>query len=222
MFESQVERTPDQVAVIYEGSQLTYRELNERANQLARTLRKEGVQADQLVGIMVERSLEMMIGIFAILKAGGAYVPIDPEFPEERISYMLEDAGTKLLLVQNHLRDRVSFAGKLVDLNDGQMYSKDKSNLLPINDSQHLAYVIYTSGSTGKPKGVMVEHHSVINRLMWMQTRYPITETDTILQKTAITFDVSVWELFWWSLVGSKVCLLSLGARRTLNASLRR
>ncbi|TPG88815.1 amino acid adenylation domain-containing protein [Brevibacillus laterosporus] len=214
MFESQVERTPDQVAVIYEGSQLTYRELNERANQLARTLRKEGVQADQLVGIMVERSLEMMIGIFAILKAGGAYVPIDPEFPEERISYMLEDAGTKLLLVQNHLRDRVSFAGKLVDLNDGQMYSKDKSNLLPINDSQHLAYVIYTSGSTGKPKGVMVEHHSVINRLMWMQTRYPITETDTILQKTAITFDVSVWELFWWSLVGSKVCLLSLGGEK--------
>ncbi|MGG0755059.1 amino acid adenylation domain-containing protein [Brevibacillus laterosporus] len=214
MFENQVERTPDQVAVIYENSQLTYRELNERSNQLARTLRNEGVQAGHLVGIMAERSLEMLIGIFAILKAGGAYVPIDPGFPEERISYMLKDANMKLLVLQNHLRDRIPFDGKRINLQDEQMYSEDKTNLLPVNSSRDVAYVIYTSGSTGKPKGVMVEHHSVINRLMWMQNQYPIDETDIILQKTSITFDVSVWELFWWSMVGSKVCLLAVGGEK--------
>nr|WP_272949934.1 amino acid adenylation domain-containing protein [Brevibacillus laterosporus] len=214
LFEEQAARTPEQVAVICEGEQLTYRELNERANQLARKLRAEGVEADQLVGIMTERSLEMMVGIFGILKAGGAYVPIDPEFPEERIRYMLEDSEAKLLLVQHHLLDRVPFAGKMVDINDAENYCQEGSNLEAVNGPNHLAYVIYTSGSTGKPKGVMIEHHSVINRLMWMQTKYPISATDTILQKTAITFDVSVWELFWWSMVGSKVCLLSIGGEK--------
>ncbi|MBA4534498.1 condensation domain-containing protein, partial [Brevibacillus halotolerans] len=172
LFEEQAARIPDEAAVIFEGKQLTYRELNERANQLARKLRAEGVVADQLVGIMAERSLEMMIGIFGILKAGGAYMPIDPEFPEERIRYMLEDSNAKLLLTQNHLVERVTFAGKIVDINDAQTYHQDRSNLEAINGPNHLAYVIYTSGSTGKPKGVMIEHHSVINRLMWMHAKY--------------------------------------------------
>ncbi|PCN44848.1 non-ribosomal peptide synthetase [Brevibacillus laterosporus] len=214
LFEEQAARIPDQIAVICEGEQLSYRELNERANQLARKLRAEGVVADQLVGIMAERSLEMMIGIFGILKAGGAYMPIDPEFPEERIRYMLEDSKAKLLLGQNHLLERVTFAGKVVDINDAQSYHQDGSNLKAINGPNHLAYVIYTSGSTGKPKGVMIEHHSVINRLMWMHAKYPISSADTIMQKTAITFDVSVWELFWWSMVGSKMCLLSVGGEK--------
>ncbi|TPG89204.1 amino acid adenylation domain-containing protein [Brevibacillus laterosporus] len=214
LFEEQAERTPEQVAVVGEGGQLTYHELNEQANRLARTLRAEGVQADEPVGIMVERSLEMIVGIFGILKAGGAYVPIDPEYPEERISYMLEDSGAKLLLLQGHLRQRASFAGKSVELDDAGAYSEDGSNLKAVTGAKDMAYVIYTSGTTGKPKGVMVEHGSVINRLLWMQKKYPIDETDTILQKTAITFDVSVWELFWWALTGAKVCLLPVGGEK--------
>ncbi|NEW06408.1 amino acid adenylation domain-containing protein [Paenibacillus sp. SYP-B3998] len=217
MFEEQVELGPDAVAVVFEEAHLTYRELNERANQLARTLREAGVEADQLVGIMTERSLAMMVGIMAILKAGGAYVPIDPEFPEERIRYLLEDSGAKLLLVQGHLQEsvsRVSFAGTVLNLDDEHVYRADGSNLAAVNDAGDAAYVIYTSGTTGRPKGVVVEHGSVINRLMWMQKQYAIGEGDTILQKTAITFDVSVWELFWWAFIGAKVCLLPVGGEK--------
>nr|WP_234410603.1 non-ribosomal peptide synthetase [Caldalkalibacillus mannanilyticus] len=215
MFEEQVERTPDAIAIVFEDQQLTYRELNERANQLARTLRAKGVQADQLVGIMAERSLEMMIGIYAVLKAGGAYVPIDPTHPEERIRYIMEDANADVLLVQRHLLEQAAFDGVCLVLEEEEIYHEDCSNLGAMNHSRHLAYVIYTSGTTGKPKGVMIEHHSVINRILWMQEKYPITASDTILQKTAVTFDVSVWELFWWAMVGSKVCLLSVGGEKS-------
>nr|WP_267497724.1 non-ribosomal peptide synthase/polyketide synthase [Paenibacillus farraposensis] len=214
MFEEQAERTPEQTAVVFGESRLTYRELNERANRLARTLRAEGVQADQLVGLMAERSLDMMVGIFAILKAGGAYVPIAPDYPEERIRYMLEDSGAKLLLLPSHLQDRISFAGRTLKLDETQAYVKDGSNLAPIAGPRDIAYVIYTSGSTGKPKGVMIEHRSVINRLTWMQEAYPLDAGDMILQKTAITFDVSVWELFWWSFVGASMCLLPVGGEK--------
>ncbi|MCC3380887.1 non-ribosomal peptide synthetase, partial [Paenibacillus farraposensis] len=214
MFEEQAERTPEQMAVVFGESRLTYRELNERANRLARTLRKQGVQADQLVGLMAERSLDMMVGIFAILKAGGAYVPIDPDYPEERIRYMLEDSGAKLLLLPSHLQDRVHFAGSVMLLDDPAIYDEDGANLESINAPADLAYVIYTSGTTGKPKGVMIEHRSVINRLTWMQEAYPLDAGDMILQKTAITFDVSVWELFWWSFVGASMCLLPVGGEK--------
>ncbi|KAF1677374.1 non-ribosomal peptide synthetase [Bacillus sp. SKDU12] len=214
LFEEQVQRTPDQAAVIFGEKQLTYRELNERANQLARTLQSEGVHPDQPVGIMSERSLEMIIGLFGILKAGGAYVPIDPSYPEERIRYILEDSDTKLLLTQSHLRKGVPFKGKVLDLEDPRFFKEDASNLKKTVSPNHLAYVIYTSGSTGKPKGVMVEHRSVVNRLVWMQENYPLDKQDAILQKTPITFDVSVWELFWWSLTGSKAVLLPNGGEK--------
>ncbi|MEW9712961.1 amino acid adenylation domain-containing protein [Paenibacillus sp. SI92] len=217
LFEEQAERTPDRVAVRFEDEQLTYRELNEQANRMARTLRAEGVLSDDKVGIMVERSLEMIVGIYAILKAGGAYVPIDPEYPEERISFILEDSGAKLLLTQRHLNDRLptELSIKVIDLNDAALYAEDSSNLQPLAGPRNVAYVIYTSGSTGKPKGVMIEHHSVINRILWMHERYPIGETDVILQKTAFTFDVSVWELFWWAMVGSSVCMLAVGGEKS-------
>nr|WP_272898827.1 non-ribosomal peptide synthetase [Paenibacillus sp. MMS18-CY102] len=214
LFEEQVERTPDQVAVVYEGSQLTYGELNEKANRLARRLRAEGVQPDQPIGILVERSLEMMVGIYAILKAGGVYVPIDPDYPDERIRFILEDSGAKLLLTREHLLNHVSFAETILNLDDPKVYTEDGQNLEPMAGPNNIAYVIYTSGSTGKPKGVMIEHHSVLNRILWMHERYPIGEQDTILQKTAFTFDVSVWELFWWAMVGAKVCLLSVGGEK--------
>ncbi|MDT3428889.1 amino acid adenylation domain-containing protein, partial [Paenibacillus forsythiae] len=186
----------------------------ERANRLARTLRDKGVRADEPVAIMAERSLEMVVGIYAILKAGGAYMPIDPDYPEERIRYMLEDSGTRLLVVQRHLRERTAFAGTVVDLNEARSYHEDGSNLERASGADDLAYVIYTSGSTGKPKGVMIEHRPVINRLLWMQSAYPIGSGDTILQKTAITFDVSVWELFWWTLAGARMCLLPHGGEK--------
>ncbi|MEC3841317.1 non-ribosomal peptide synthetase [Bacillus amyloliquefaciens] len=214
LFEEQAERTPEQTAVVYGKSRLTYRELNERANQLARILQSEGVQPDQPVGMMAERSLEMIIGLFGILKAGSAYVPIDPSYPDDRIQYILEDSGTKLLLVQSHLREGLPFRGKVLDLEDPRFSGEDDSNLEQTAGPNHLAYVIYTSGSTGRPKGVMVEHRSVINRLVWMQEHYPLDERDAILQKTPITFDVSVWELFWWSMTGSKAVLLPNGGEK--------
>ncbi|MED1910401.1 non-ribosomal peptide synthetase [Brevibacillus laterosporus] len=191
IFESQVERIPDQMAVVFEDKHLTYRQLNERANQLARTLRTEGVQPDQLVGIMVERSLEMMVGIFAILKAGAAYVPIDPNFPEERITYMLEDAGAKLLLVQSYLQDRVAFPGRKVMLDDCNSYNENASNLEAIQGPNHLAYVIYTSGTTGKPKGVMIEHGQVTAMAHAWKVAYGLDEEcPKVLQWASFSFDV--------------------------------
>lgn len=207
LFEEQVEKQGDKVAVIFDGRALTYHELNQKANQLARKLREHGVVSDDVIGIMANRSFEMIIGIMAILKAGAAYLPIDPSYPEERIKFILRDSGTKLLLVQNQ-SIQVTFEGTVVDLSDKTLYTGDDSNLKPVAGPNHLAYVIYTSGSTGNPKGVMIEHRSVINRLKWMQRRYPLTKKDVILQKTPFTFDVSVWELFWWAFEGAALCLL--------------
>ncbi|WP_068774945.1 non-ribosomal peptide synthetase [Paenibacillus sp. FJAT-26967] len=231
-FEKQAAKTPDNTAVWFENQHLSYRELNERSNRLARTLRAEGVGPDQPVGILLQRSLEMIVGIYAILKAGGAYVPIDPDYPQERIRFTLEDSGANLLLTQAHLAEQAgqSFDGKVLVLDEAaihtssdpsdaagtkeSVYHTDGSDLEPLSGPNHAAYVIYTSGSTGRPKGVVVEHRSVINRIMWMHDRYGLSARDTILQKTAFTFDVSVWELFWWSMVGSKVCLLPVGGEK--------
>ncbi|MFB0847085.1 amino acid adenylation domain-containing protein, partial [Paenibacillus oleatilyticus] len=216
LFEEQAARTPERTAVLFEDERLTYRELNERANRLARTLRAEGVGADVPVAIMVERSLEMIVGIYAILKAGGAYVPIDPEYPAERIRYIAEDSGARLLLTQSRFLDRVpaELEGRVLDLNEGAVYAEDATNLPNGSGPRDMAYVIYTSGSTGKPKGAAIEHHSVLNRILWMHERYPIGEADVILQKTTFTFDVSVWELFWWAMAGSSVCLLTSGGEK--------
>ncbi|MCZ8518253.1 MULTISPECIES: non-ribosomal peptide synthase/polyketide synthase [Paenibacillus] len=215
LFEEQAERRGEAAAVVCEGRQLTYRELNERANRLARTLRKAGVQPDQAVGIMAERSLEMVVGIMAILKAGGAYVPMDPDFPQERIGYMLEDSGAGIVLLQRHLRDRAAaFAGLIVDLDDEAAYCADGSNLEPAAGARHLAYVIYTSGSTGKPKGVMVEHQSVVHTLSQLEREYPLGTGDAYLLKTAFTFDVSVPELFGWFFGEGRLVILPHGQEK--------
>ncbi len=214
LFEAQVEKTPDNTAVVFENEQLTYKELNERANSLARELRGKGVKADSIVGIMVERSPEMVVGIMGILKAGGAYLPIDPSYPKERIEYMLKDSESEILLSKNDLVETIEFDGQIVDLYDEIFFSKSSSNLDKINNSTNLAYIIYTSGTTGEPKGAMIEHRSLVNRLNWMQKRYPITTKDTILQKTTYTFDVSVWEILWWSIVGARVCMLTPNAEK--------
>ncbi|WP_188892371.1 non-ribosomal peptide synthetase, partial [Paenibacillus radicis (ex Gao et al. 2016)] len=209
LFEAQAARIPEQTAVSLGSESLTYGELNAKANRLARTLRDAGIGADSLVGLMAERSLDMIVAVMAILKAGGAYVPFDPAHPEARIRYMLEDSGAKLLLTQTHLKEHVSFyKGQVIVLEDEAAYGSDGSDLEAASGPEHLAYVIYTSGTTGQPKGVMIEHHSVVNRLHWMQKAYPLTDGDVLLQKTPVTFDVSVWELFWWAIAGQQLRLL--------------
>ncbi|HEX3048071.1 MAG TPA: condensation domain-containing protein, partial [Bacillota bacterium] len=174
LFEEQVERTPERIAIIFEdrhacARELTYRELNEKANQLAGLIRERGIGSDSIVAIMVERSFEMIIGIMAILKAGGAYLPIAPTYPAERIQYMLEDSGSSILLTAGTFPEQLQFHGEVIELCDARLYQGATQNLAKISSSNHLAYVIYTSGSTGKPKGTMIEHYSVINRLNWMQ-----------------------------------------------------
>ncbi|WP_162551297.1 non-ribosomal peptide synthetase, partial [Paenibacillus tepidiphilus] len=208
LFEAQVEKTPDAVAVVYGDQQLTYAELNARANRLAWTLRRQGVEPDCIVAIMAERSLELMVGIYGILKAGGAYLPIDPAYPKERIQYMLGDSGASALLIDAGL-DPCGFEGAVIELTSGRQEQSEANPPQELN-SRHLAYVMYTSGTTGNPKGVMMDHRAVINRLQWMQNWYCLREEDVILQKTPITFDVSVSELFWWGMTGARVCMLSL------------
>ncbi|MFC2140845.1 amino acid adenylation domain-containing protein [Acidobacteriota bacterium] len=215
LFEEQVERTPGKPAAIFKKQTFTYRELNEKANQVAWLLRRKGVEPDHTVAVMVERSLEMIAGLMAILKSGGAYLPISPDYPGKRINHMLMDSSTKIILTQGKFVDKIKanldMEIEIINLEADEHFQESPVNLPPINGPQNLAYVIYTSGSTGKPKGVMIEHCSVVNRLHWMQKKYPINENDTILQKTPFFFDVSVWELFWWSIVGASVCFLLSG-----------
>ena len=214
LFEEQAGKTPDNTAVIFGDKHLTYRELNVKANRLAGVLREKGARSDSIIAIMAERSLGMMVGIMGILKSGAAYLPISPDYPEERIKYMLEDSGAGILLTQESFKNIKWFNGDVLILEDEQLYKGNASNLSNVNNPDDLAYIIYTSGSTGKPKGVMIEHRSIVNRLNWMQKMYPLGVEDTILQKTPFTFDVSVWELFWWSLAGARVCLLEPGGEK--------
>lgn len=210
LVEVQVGKTPEAIAVVFGSQQFTYKALDSKANQLASYLQQQGVKPDSLVGICMERSLEMVIAILGILKAGGAYLPIDPEYPSQRIRYMLEDSQVALLLVQDQFSQRIKDLGSQqtsVLALDTQwpliqaQHSKIQQNVCP----EHLAYVIYTSGSTGNPKGVMVEHRAICNRLVWMQNQYGLTAEDRVLQKTPYSFDVSVWEFLWPLMTGARL-----------------
>ncbi|MGD2090549.1 MAG: amino acid adenylation domain-containing protein [Candidatus Aminicenantes bacterium] len=227
IFEEQAELSPDHLAVLVprHGSwevSLTYRKLNEKSNQLARLLHSKGIVPDTIVGIMMERSIEMMIGILGILKAGGVYLPIDPYYPPGRKKYMLVDSGAKWILTKKsfleHPGDEYRDLTGVIDLEDEGLYIGEERDLAKINKPEDLVYVIYTSGSTGKPKGVMIEHKSLVNRLNWMQKSYALGKQDVILQKTTIVFDVSVWELLWWSTCGASVCLPGTGVEKNPEA----
>lgn len=199
LVEEQVEKTPDAIALIFENASLTYLQLNEKANQLAHYLQAQGVKAETLVGICVERSLEMVIGLLGILKAGGAYVPIDPTYPQERLAFMLEDAQVNILLTQKHLLSCLPASTASIFCLDYDWKSISEFNCENLNVSiteNNLAYMIYTSGSTGKPKGVLNEHVGICNRLYWTQEIYNLDTSDSVLQKTPFSFDVSVWEIF--------------------------
>ncbi len=208
LFEEQVWRTPDNLAVVFEEEKLTYKELNEKSNQLARILREKGIKQDDLVAIMVERSLEMIVGILGILKAGGAYVPIDPNYPKERIKYMLDDSSAKVLLTQNKFISEVSH-GNILDLEAKESYDNDGSNLEKVNKANDLAYIIYTSGTTGKSKGVMIEHKGVVNLVDSMKKLYRITLTDKIAQFASISFDAAGYEWAKTLLAGASLIILN-------------
>lgn len=220
LIEARVRQHPLQPAVLCDHDKfwgtpvLNYAQLNERANQVAHLLRSKGVRPGQIVGIMMERSFAMIIGIFGILKAGAAYLPLSPDDPPDRIGYVLANAGTAWLLVHGATARKAPPTSQVINLEQPEVYTGPVTNPEVINRSTDLAYVIYTSGSTGKPKGVMIEHRSVVNRLHWMQRAYPIDHRDVLLQKTPYCFDVSVWELFWWALDGAALCLLMPGGER--------
>jgi amino acid adenylation domain-containing protein len=217
LIEERVSETPDAVAVAFGGEQLSYGELNGRANQLARKLRSDGVGADERVGLFVERSLELMVGVLGILKAGGAYVPLEPEYPAERLKWMLEDSAPRLVLTQKRLLEqvpRVAAAKWCLDEDWAEVSELSAGNVETSTLSQNLAYVIYTSGSTGRPKGVACHHRGLVNRIWWMQRAYDIGAADGVAHKTPLGFDVSVWELFWPLAVGSRLTVMAPGAHR--------
>jgi amino acid adenylation domain-containing protein/non-ribosomal peptide synthase protein (TIGR01720 family) len=232
--EAQVERTPEAVAVEFEGQSLSYEELNRRANRLAHHLSGLGVAPDQIVGVCAERSLELVVGLLGVLKAGGAYLPLDPELPRERVELMVSDAQVRVVLAQRKFR-QVLPAGVAVVLLDGdEVKWADPGGLAASEERDyqqwtgsiqtqnpevgvgphHLAYVIYTSGSTGRPKGTLTEHRAISNNLLWMQDQWPLTPADRLLQKSPFSFDVSVKEFFWPLLSGARLVVARPGGHR--------
>ncbi|MCY9393355.1 amino acid adenylation domain-containing protein, partial [Bacillus haynesii] len=203
LFEEQAEKTPDLAAVVCGNDKLTYRELNEKSNQLARYLRNKGVKADTIVAIMAERSPEMVIGIMGILKAGGAYLPIDPDYPEERIKYMLEDSGAAIILV-DHRQDLGTLHQEAVELT-GDFSSYPADNPEPASDGDSLAYIIYTSGSTGKPKGVMIRQSGLVNYITWAEHVYVQGEQLDFALYSSIAFDLTVTSIFTPLISGNQV-----------------
>ncbi|WP_314591966.1 non-ribosomal peptide synthetase [Paenibacillus terrigena] len=205
LFEEQVERTPDYIALKYGTTHLSYRALNDRANRLARTLRRKGVKPETIVAIMEERSVDMIVGVLAVLKAGGAYVPIDPDYPQDRIDYMLEDSKASIILTKSRfLKDRI-WDGIVLDLAEEALYAEDGSNLEVVTAMHHLAYFIYTSGSTGKPKGVMNEHGNLAAYLYTFIQQFQLDHRDTVLHLQSVSFDGAVDEMYLALLCGGTI-----------------
>jgi amino acid adenylation domain-containing protein len=212
LFESQVERTPDRVAIAFAEQQLTYKELNCRVNQLAHYLQKLNVGPEVLVGISLKRSLDMVVGLLGILKAGGAYVPLDPAFPSDRLALMMEDSQLSVLLTQTDLLSELpDCQAEVVCLDRDWSIIATSSDENP--DSQvtpdNLAYTIYTSGSTGKPKGVQLPHRGVVNFLTSMSQAPGLTESDVLLAVTTISFDIAVLELYLPLIMGARAVVAS-------------
>ncbi|GAA0740359.1 amino acid adenylation domain-containing protein [Gaetbulibacter jejuensis] len=212
VFEETVIKNPDQIAIYSNTGNISYEELNKKSNQLARYLLTFQLPNESIIALKMDRSIDMIVTILGILKAGYAYLPIGVDYPLKRIRAVIEKSQTKLLITYDKQLTDTQIA--CITFNDIKFNTYSGENLdLPISPN-NLAYTIFTSGSTGTPKGVMVEHTSVINRIHWMQRKYPIDHNDVILQKTTYTFDVSVWELFWWMLSGSSLALLNMGEEK--------
>ncbi|WP_141695061.1 AMP-binding protein, partial [Pseudomonas graminis] len=203
-------------AVRFGDAVLSYRELDQRANQLAHYLREQGVGRESLVGVAALRSVEMVVALYAVLKASAAYVPLDPEYPADRLRYMLEDAGIGLLLSHDGVIADLPVVEGLRVLNLDQLELSGQPVTAPVIElhPEQLAYMIYTSGSTGKPKGAGNTHAALFNRLAWMQEAYALDASDAVLQKTPFSFDVSVWEFFWPLMVGARLVVAQPGDHR--------
>ncbi|MEN6390525.1 MAG: amino acid adenylation domain-containing protein [Syntrophomonas sp.] len=213
LFEKRVKKNPDKTALVYKGRKLTYGELNSRANQLARYLRKQGLKPDHTVAIMADRSVEVIIGMLAVLKAGGAYVPVDPEYPQERIRHIINDSNSRWLISRNGLDKSIEFSGEIIDIGDERYFSGDKRNLSRLNKPDNLMYVIYTSGSTGKPKGVMIEHRSVVNYINWHMNYYGINEAYNCAAHGSFSFDASVPQIYSPLLSGAELHIIDAEIR---------
>ncbi|MFB7669739.1 amino acid adenylation domain-containing protein, partial [Kitasatospora sp. NPDC056138] len=221
LFQAQTTRTPDTTAVVFEGIELSYAELNVRANRLAHLLISRGAGPERLVALVLERSVEMVVALLAVAKAGAAYLPVDPEYPADRIAHLLEDGAPALVLATTAtagltaasavVLDTPALVEELAGLPDSDPVDADRIHPLR---SANPAYVIYTSGSTGRPKGVAVPHSGIVNRLAWMQSEYGIGADDRVLQKTPFGFDVSVWEFFWPLLEGGTLVLARPGGHK--------
>ncbi|HET8798055.1 MAG TPA: amino acid adenylation domain-containing protein, partial [Thermoanaerobaculia bacterium] len=220
LFMAQAEEHGERTAVVYGDRRLTYRELYERSRELALYLQAAGVGPDSIVGLCVERSPEMMIGIMGTVMAGGAYMPLDPDYPDDRLTYMLADSNASVVLTQHKWAPRIgALAGddkRIVSLDTEweEVRQAREGELRREVRPRDLCYVIYTSGSTGRPKGVLNEHGALVNRLNWMQKMYPLSERDVVLQKTPYSFDVSVWEFFWPMMTGASVVFAAPGGHK--------
>ncbi|WP_345130507.1 amino acid adenylation domain-containing protein, partial [Dactylosporangium darangshiense] len=222
LVEAQVRRTPDAIAVSCADRSLTYAELEARANRLARHLRRLGVGPEVVVGMALERGLDMVVGLLAIWKAGGAYLPLDPDYPADRLAYMVEDSGASVVLGTAEAVARLTGRAGTVALLDDPvtMAAIDAEPAEPLPDRprpEQLAYVIYTSGSTGRPKGVLVGHSGVVNRLLRMQEVWRLDPSERVLHKAPLTFDASVWELFWPLAIGAELVVVEAGRHRDLD-----
>ncbi|QXE24305.1 amino acid adenylation domain protein [Richelia sinica FACHB-800] len=217
MFEHQVKRSPDAIAVKLENQYLTYRQLNQKANQLAHHLRKLGVGPEVLVSICVERSLEMVVGLLGILKAGGAYVPLDPNYPSERLAFILADTKTPFILTQGKLVSQLPpHQAKVICLDSEweKIAANSQENPVCTTTIDNLIYTIYTSGSTGKPKGVMIPHQGILNQLLWRQETFKLNANDKVLQTISFSFDPSVWQIFWPLCCGAQLILARPGGHQ--------
>ncbi|MCK4258971.1 MAG: amino acid adenylation domain-containing protein [Halanaerobiales bacterium] len=208
LFEEQVDMNPHKVAVVYKEKKLTYHELNHKTNQLARFFINRGIEKDQIVGIMMERSIEMFIGMLAVLKAGGAYLPIDPNYPDARIEYMLQDSDSKMLLSISQCLKDIDYFGEVITIEDLDLATYDENNPKIKTTPNNLAYVIYTSGSTGKPKGVMIEHLGISNMKTYLNRDIGVNESDKIIQFASCSFDASVWETYMALLSGATLYIV--------------
>ncbi|CUU59635.1 amino acid adenylation domain-containing protein [Parafrankia irregularis] len=220
-FEAQAARTPDAVAVVApDATTVTYADLDAAANQLAWLLRQRGVGPEVRVGICAERSVELVVALLAVLKAGGAFVPLDPDYPADRLAFMLHDAAPPVVLVQQRFRDLIASSDpgmSVVPLDDASAWADLPPEPLtptPPVVADNAAYVIYTSGSTGRPKGVVNAHRGIVNRLEWMRGTHPLGPDDAVLQKTPTSFDVSVWEFFWPLWTGARLVLARPGGHK--------
>ncbi|MBK8549763.1 MAG: amino acid adenylation domain-containing protein [Ignavibacteria bacterium] len=212
LFEEQVLKTPDNIALVFEDNHLTYRELNERSNQLAHYLRSQGVKTETLVPICIGRSIEMIIGILGILKAGGAYVPVDPDYPEERIKYILEDTGANVIIAGKEVSTKLTDAEDVniieIDGHWSEISAQPKDNLQTFVQPDNLAYIIYTSGSTGKPKGVMIAHNNIVSLFKTEPAIFDFNEKDVWAMFHSFCFDFSVWEMYGALFYGGRLVIV--------------